>query len=98
MEKFFDLASFEEITSHFSGDETPLSAEEIASERRTLEKDTDMNLEYLVYLFAGRGDFARADKYVEAIQDDMRRADTARMLTHINGYLDYAANDAEKLI
>jgi hypothetical protein len=90
MENFFDLATPEEITSHFSGDETPLSTEEIADNRRILEEDADINLEYLAYLFAERGDFARADKYVEAIQGDMHRADTARMLTHVDGYFDYA--------
>ena len=98
MENFFDLATPEEITSHFSVDDMPLSAEDIASERRTLEQDTDRNLEYLAYLFAGRGDFARAVKYTEAMQDDARRWDTNRMLTHID-YEAYhnATNDGSEI-
>jgi hypothetical protein len=54
-----------------------------------------MNLEHLAYLFAERGDFARADKYAEAIQDEARKWDTNRMLTHIDGYFEYAARDAD---
>lgn len=92
MENFFDLATPDEITSHFSWDESPLSAEDIAFERRLLEQDADLNSAYLAYLFAERGDFARADKYIGTIQDDMRRADAARMLTHIDGYYDYMGN------
>ena len=97
MENFFDLATPEEITDNFSLDDTPLSAEEIASERRTMEEYPDRNLEYLAYLFVGRGEFARADQCVEAIQDDMHRADTARMLTHWEDYYEYMSEKYKEM-
>lgn len=88
METVFDLATPEELVSLFGDNDALLSAEEIADERSEIEKDSDRNLEYLAYLFAIRGDFAQADKYIDAMRDDLRRADTARMLTHMDGYWD----------
>ena len=55
-----------------------------------VEQDSNKNLEHLAYLFADRGDFARADEYLEAIRDDARRADTGRILSHFAGYYDYS--------
>ncbi len=39
MENFFDLATPEEITGHISGDDTPLSAEEIVREALMIAGD-----------------------------------------------------------
>jgi hypothetical protein len=84
MENFFDIATPEEVAS-ILGD-GPLSESELAVERRKMENDRDRHLEYLACLYAERGDFARADVHVEAMKDEMRKADTARLLTHFDNY------------
>ena len=51
-----------------------------------MENDEDRHLECLACLYAERGDFTRTEAYVEAMRDDMRKADTARLLTHFDDY------------
>jgi len=73
METVFDLATPDELTELFSVDNTPLSAEEIAEERRIALEDPDSNLDSLASLYAMRGDRRRADELIALIQDDERR-------------------------
>lgn len=89
MTNFFDIATPEEVTARFSLDATPLTLEELAEERAYLEQDSDANCEQLAGLYVDRGDYAKAQTTLESISDEVRKADTARMLGHDAKYLEW---------
>ncbi|MDR1946530.1 MAG: hypothetical protein LBQ51_05120 [Desulfovibrio sp.] len=89
MDNFFDLATPQELVDILGEDGSIIpTAADLEAERRAVEKNPDRNLENLAYLYAGRGDFDRAEGYVDRIQDSMLQADVGRMLTHFDGYFE----------
>ena len=80
MTNFFDVATPQEVIQQFSLDDEPLSSEELAAERRALERDGDLNLSCLAFLYADRGDEQAARQCLEQIEDDERRLETSMLL------------------
>lgn len=88
MDNYFDIATPEELKAHYGY--TP-KEEELSADRLRASKNKDYNLEYLACLFAERGDFSTAEKYIDQISDEMRKSDVARLLAHDDAYFDWLA-------
>ncbi|WP_446424081.1 hypothetical protein [Mailhella sp.] len=86
MNNYYDVATPAELEEHFGYVPSP---EEVSEGRDTCSRDADHNCELLAYLFADRGDFARAQKFLEQIKNESLMSDTARMLAHDPAYLDW---------
>lgn len=80
MKNFFDVATLEEINSHFSLDGSVLDVADLEYERSRLEKDMDLNLSSLAFLFDARGETEKAQTYINQIQDEDRRLETSMLL------------------
>lgn len=75
MEKFFDIATPEEIAKQFpTASKRP---EWLEDTRASMDKVPDYNCEYLVYLYWGRGDTEKAEYYLDQIKDESRRLSVA---------------------
>ena len=79
MENYFDIATQEEINTHFSSGINPPSVSFLASMREALEMDSDENITTLASLYASRGDTPTMKKCLALIQSEERRL-TANLL------------------
>lgn len=78
MEKFFDIATPEEIAKQFpTASKRP---EWLEHTRASMDKHPDYNCEYLVYLYWGRGDRKKAEYYLDQIKDERRQLDVSMLL------------------
>lgn len=82
MENYFDIATPEEIEERY---DEKLTSEEIKELRLNLERQPDINYQYLFLLFIDRGENDKANYYLEQIKDPMIKLNATMLAYELRG-------------